>query len=297
MSEVKECRLCQRLVQPEREPVGCLRASVVLLLAVPTFGLTLLVFLFQPQRCPICHSNQLRKPVSKEIPVGRNAQISAQEEAPKFLAAEKGGTETSGKWSAGEDNKGRGQSLLVSTKPRSLAPLWISIAVLFALGLSLIVGTQKKEQERTIPPSSPQKSLIEAAGNGDIAAVQTLLANEANPNEKDNFGTTALMFAARSNHIAIVQMLLDKGADVHAKNSSGETALRIAWDKGHTQVMQLLAQASVVGMQSPLIVAVDKANMRSGPGERYGTIGYGKGGDSFAVKGQEGEWYKVDYQG
>lgn len=48
---------------------------------------------------------------------------------------------------------------------------------------------------------------------------------------------------------------------------------------------------------SSLIVAADKANIRSGPEKGYDPIAQGKRGDSFAVKGREGDWYKIDYQG
>ena len=71
MGEVKWCLLCQRLVQPERlgqDSAGCILLLLCFVLALPTLGLSLLGYLLwglsAKERCPICQSTQLRKPVS-----------------------------------------------------------------------------------------------------------------------------------------------------------------------------------------------------------------------------------------
>jgi ankyrin repeat protein len=72
------------------------------------------------------------------------------------------------------------------------------------------------------------EDLIDAAGRGDAAAVQALLAKGTDVNAKDSNGRTALIEASLYNdnsHVEVVRALLAKGADVNAKDRSGTTAL------------------------------------------------------------------------
>ena len=70
------------------------------------------------------------------------------------------------------------------------------------------------------------QDLIDAAKNGDTAAVKALLASGADPNSNARAdGWTVLMFAAKKGHTAAVDSLLAAGADVNAKDSSGWAAL------------------------------------------------------------------------
>jgi ankyrin repeat protein len=90
---------------------------------------------------------------------------------------------------------------------------------------------------------APASSLIEAASMGDIEKVQTLLAQGADVNAKDNDGSTALIAAATYGHIDIVQALVAKGADVNAKNNRGGTALMVAERMGHKEIVRILKEA------------------------------------------------------
>jgi serine/threonine-protein phosphatase 6 regulatory ankyrin repeat subunit B len=58
--------------------------------------------------------------------------------------------------------------------------------------------------------------LVNAAGGGDVAIVQALLAKGANVNAKDSYGSTPLTAAAGSGHLEVVALLLRKGAAVDA---------------------------------------------------------------------------------
>ncbi len=78
------------------------------------------------------------------------------------------------------------------------------------------------------------QDLIDAAKNGDTAAVKALLANGADPNAKaGRVGWTVLMVAAMKGHTAAVETLLGAGADVNAKDKDGWAALMWAANEGH----------------------------------------------------------------
>ena len=84
--------------------------------------------------------------------------------------------------------------------------------------------------------------LHQAVGRGDLATVQTLLANGADVDEQDN-GETALIVAAHTRNKGIVQALLEAGSDVNARNSYGRTALMGAASRGNPGIAQLLLAA------------------------------------------------------
>jgi ankyrin repeat protein len=75
------------------------------------------------------------------------------------------------------------------------------------------------------------QALHEAAGNGDLALLETLLSSGAAPNEEssDYPRTTALKLAAKNGHAAMVRYLLDQGADPK-RHGSGPTALSMRLD-------------------------------------------------------------------
>ena len=85
--------------------------------------------------------------------------------------------------------------------------------------------------------------LMLAAFNGDLRAVQTLLAQGANVNAADKDGDTALMFAAFKGHVAMVRLLLDYGADVIATANNGWTAKQAAELGVHPHIVNMLRQA------------------------------------------------------
>lgn len=65
-------------------------------------------------------------------------------------------------------------------------------------------------------PPSQNDQLIAAAGNGDVAAVEQLLAEGANIDAKNTGGYTPLILAALRDKSDVVKLLLDKGASVEA---------------------------------------------------------------------------------
>jgi len=88
----------------------------------------------------------------------------------------------------------------------------------------------------TPPPKRPHTPLGEAAYEGQIDRVNTLLAKGADITEKEE----GLIFSSKNGHTEIVKMLLANGADVNAKDSDGLTPLMLAALKGYTELVRTL---------------------------------------------------------
>src|SRR5712671_703287 len=84
---------------------------------------------------------------------------------------------------------------------------------------ALIVAGQNPDNA-----SQTDAALRKAAQDGDIQAVEDLLAKGADVNAKDNAGETALMIAAGQSNPGILAALLDAGAEANAQNNEGGTA-------------------------------------------------------------------------
>eukprot|EP00466_Bigelowiella_natans_P010086 jgi/Bigna1/90346/estExt_fgenesh1_pg.C_670123 len=88
--------------------------------------------------------------------------------------------------------------------------------------------------------------LMETSVNGKLSLVRTLIDSKADPNRKNKFDTTALMFAAYMNRPRIATMLIEAKADVSpsAVNKFGRNALEIASLRGSSQVIQVISRYS-----------------------------------------------------
>jgi ankyrin repeat protein len=87
-------------------------------------------------------------------------------------------------------------------------------------------------------------ALRKAAQDGDLAAVQDLLAKGAMVDGKDATGKTALLWAAPGrDNPEMVKLLIAKGADVNAKDNDGETALMIAASQSNPGILAALIEA------------------------------------------------------
>lgn len=79
-------------------------------------------------------------------------------------------------------------------------------------------------------------SIQEAAGQGDLATLQTLLSSGTAVDSRDDSGCTALHFAADRGQQEAVQALLAAGADVNAVDKDQQTPLHYAATCGHEEV-------------------------------------------------------------
>lgn len=74
------------------------------------------------------------------------------------------------------------------------------------------------------PTGSATPSLIDAASQGDIAALESLIASGADLNISDSSGKTALMAAAGQGHLDAVFVLLNAGADPSLRDNQRRAA-------------------------------------------------------------------------
>lgn len=85
--------------------------------------------------------------------------------------------------------------------------------------------------------------LIEAAKQGDVATIASLLKKHADVNASEPDGTSALQWAAHRDHAAVVALLVKAGAKATAANSFGITPLSEAAANGNAEIVESLLKA------------------------------------------------------
>ncbi len=84
-------------------------------------------------------------------------------------------------------------------------------------------------------------ALCLAASHGHLRVVNTLLAQDANPNLSSyEWGSTPLTGASTRGHLDVVKVLLSYGADPNLCVKSGNTPLMLAAYKGHRVIVEEL---------------------------------------------------------
>jgi hypothetical protein len=122
------------------------------------------------------------------------------------------------------------------------------VAYLIEKGIDVNQGGKrvKKEAEDEEKEESGSTALIEASIRGHTEIVQLLLENnDINVHQQDKkYGLTALMHASEKGHTEIVKMLLNH-KDIHANKqneSLSSIALMVASLNGHTETVQMLLE-------------------------------------------------------
>ena len=102
------------------------------------------------------------------------------------------------------------------------------------------------------------EALLQAACDGDVFKVKSLLEQGADINAKDKNGRTALILATEKGYVEIVKVLLEHGADVNAIDKNCNVPLSLAKEKGHSEIAQLLKQAGARTYTESLIQPIKK---------------------------------------
>ena len=106
-----------------------------------------------------------------------------------------------------------------------------------------------------------EERLLEAAANGDIDTVKTLLKHGANPNGQEQwvFSAKPLTRAVQFRRVAVVQELLKAGARIDEMDWDGETVLHVAAENGELSILKMLIRAGADvnrnGILTPLVWA------------------------------------------
>jgi serine/threonine-protein phosphatase 6 regulatory ankyrin repeat subunit B len=103
---------------------------------------------------------------------------------------------------------------------------------------------EKKPSEDESPTDSkelrPNKSLHQAAKDGDIEQVKRLIAQGADINAKDRRGNTPLFSAMGNRDDEMLKLLVDRGAEVNVSGNHGTTLLDNAIWRGDVKIVEYL---------------------------------------------------------
>ncbi|HEY0727275.1 MAG TPA: ankyrin repeat domain-containing protein, partial [Pyrinomonadaceae bacterium] len=83
--------------------------------------------------------------------------------------------------------------------------------------------------------------LTQAVTSGDAGAVNAVLANGADVNERTRGGQTPLILATIFGHTHLIPLLLDAGADPQLRDNLGLNAIDWAQRRGATEVIDVLS--------------------------------------------------------
>jgi len=92
---------------------------------------------------------------------------------------------------------------------------------------------------------SQVKTLYEAAADGNVELVESLISSGADVNAQNDWGWTPLYVAAAIGNKNIVNLLMAKGADVNKPSNVSETPLNLAINNGHGDIARLLIEKGV----------------------------------------------------
>jgi cytohesin len=111
----------------------------------------------------------------------------------------------------------------------------MSLGIMLALLITAAaVVWRASSVEQAVASDRAWTTLHQAARDGHIEQVETLIRQGANPDARDEQGKTALHYAAANGHNGTVHVLLTHGADTTLRDDIGRTAIEYARDYGHT---------------------------------------------------------------
>lgn len=87
------------------------------------------------------------------------------------------------------------------------------------------------------------QKLIDAAGEGNLEAVQKYLKAGASVKFQTPNGVTALIAAAYKNHVEVAKILISAGASVNAQDNTQQSAYLIATSEGYLKLLDITLEA------------------------------------------------------
>jgi hypothetical protein len=109
-----------------------------------------------------------------------------------------------------------------------------------AMGETAAKPEPRAEPVEPTVSAAGETPLHDAARDGDVAKVTTLLAKGTDVNARNKIRNTPLHVAAFRGEKGIAELLLAKGADLNARNNEADTPLHLAALKGEQEVAELL---------------------------------------------------------
>ena len=135
-------------------------------------------------------------------------------------------------------------------------------------GFVLAVAAALLLATATFAHALAEPDLIAAVRTGDLAAARDLLAADADPDDPQGDGATALHWAAHRGDVEAAALLVEAGADVNAANTLGATPLWLAAGNGSAPLVGILLEAGAnpnvtlrMG-ETPLMSAARSGNLR-----------------------------------
>jgi ankyrin repeat protein len=115
----------------------------------------------------------------------------------------------------------------------------LALSLLMFIFLSI---TSCEGQENSTMEKPPNMGLHMAALQGNLEAVQQHIKAGSNLNEKDKFGSTALIIASTFGKTDVARALIEAGADINLINADGSTALITAAFFCRTEIVKALLE-------------------------------------------------------
>lgn len=99
------------------------------------------------------------------------------------------------------------------------------------------------ESESQVKP--PEMDIFTASLFGDLKTIQQHIAAGTNLNQKDAYGSTALIIAATFGKTEVANALIEGGADLNVTNNEGGTALHSAAFLCRTEIVKALVDNGI----------------------------------------------------
>ena len=112
----------------------------------------------------------------------------------------------------------------------------------FVISISIVLLVLSFGFSADVAWSQAKKDLNQAAVDGDLDRVKTLVGQGSDVNARNRMGMTPLAVAAMNSRTPVCEFLIDKGADLNAKDGKGQTALYFAVDRNNKELVELLVK-------------------------------------------------------